>query len=748
MFRLKGVAPFSRLFSTFGSKGHTHELTFTGGKKMVFNTGKMARLADGASVVQAGDTAVLATVVGKSVLSPKGFFPLTVEYRQRAAAAGRIPTNFLRRELAPSSQEILTGRLIDRAIRPLFSASAPLDTQVVCTLLSADSDNEPDIMAVNAASMAIAVSDIPWSSENIIGAIRVGKIGGQFVVNPTRSELKTSSVNLIVAANSMGNIVMLEGGAEELPVADFIAALEFGSSEASKVAKSLVDMQSSVGKVKRTISLAPTPDKDMVDSIYSLASLKLREIFSNGTHDKLSRDGAVNALREEVLSSQNPSTPGSQLLLNDAFSLVTKKIFRRQILDKNLRCDGRSLEDLRPLNCEVDVFSPLHGSAIFQRGQSQVFATVTLDSHDAAFRPDPAAALMLGFKEKNFMLHYEFPGFATSELGRPGTSRREIGHGALAERSLRPVVPSDYPFTIRVSAEVLESNGSTSMGAACAGSLAMMDAGVPLARSNHVAGVAIGLVSEEPNEKSGKYVLLTDQIGIEDYMGDMDFKIAGTRSGITGLQADTKLSMGLPLGVAIEAVNRGVSAIHRTIDVMCKAIPAPRSERKPWAPVSGQFSLPSNRRSQIIGLGGSNLRKLCSETGVTMSTIDDCTFEVFAPNPKAMSEAKDKFDQMVKAADEAAAQPSDQALDFGAIYKVRIVEIRDYGVLVELPKSIAPNMTPVLIHNSQLDSRKISHPSAIGLEVGQEIKVKYFGRDPATGNIRLSRKVLFVGVSR
>nr|XP_023412937.1 polyribonucleotide nucleotidyltransferase 1, mitochondrial [Loxodonta africana] len=677
-----------------------------GGRKLEMSTGKLARFADGSAVVQSGDTAVMVTAVSKTKPSPSQFMPLVVDYRQKAAAAGRIPTNYLRREIGSSDKEILTSRIIDRSIRPLFPAGYFYDTQVLCNLLAVDGVNEPDVLAVNGASVALSLSDIPWNGP--IGAVRIGVIGGECIVNPTRKEMSSSTLNLVVAGASRSQIVMLEASAENVLQQDFCHAIKVGVKYTQQIIQGIQQLVKEIGVTKRTPQKLFTPSPEMVTHAHKLAMERLYAVFTDCEHDKVSRDEAVNKIRletEEQLREKFPEADPSEII--ESFNVVSKEIFRGIILNEYRRCDGRDLTSLRNISCEVDTFKTLHGSALFQRGQTQVLCTVTFDSLESSVKSDRIITAMNGIKDKNFMLHYEFPPYATNEIGKvTGVNRRELGHGALAEKALYPVIPKDFPFTIRVTSEVLESNGSSSMASACGGSLALMDAGVPI--SSAVAGVAVGLVTRTNSENSEieDYRLLTDILGIEDYNGDMDFKMAGTSKGITALQADIKLP-GIPIKIAMEAIQQ--------------------ASGKPvyLTHLSSLSSLLNENYDSLDSV------KFIFFKGVTISQVDEETFSVFAPTPSAMHEARDLITEICK-------DDQEQQLEFGAVYTATITEIRDTGVMVKL----YPNMTAVLLHNTQLDHRKIRHPSALGLEVGQEIQVKYFGRDPADGRMRLSRKVL------
>ncbi|XP_036439038.1 polyribonucleotide nucleotidyltransferase 1, mitochondrial [Colossoma macropomum] len=702
-----------------------------GGRKLEISTGKLARFADGCSVVQLGETSVMVTAVSKTKPSPSHFMPLVVDYRQKAAAAGRIPTNYLRREIGTTDFEILTSRLIDRSLRPLFPAGYFYDTQVLCNILAVDGVNDPDVLAINGASAALALSDVPWNGP--VGAVRIGLVDGEFIVNPTRKEMSSSTLNLVVAGAPSSQVVMMEAAAENVLQQDFCHAVKVGVKHTQQIIHAIQQLAREQKVVKRTPSKLFSAPVEMVEYARQLASEKIYAVFTDFSHDKVSRDEAINKIRldtEEKMKEKFPQAEQFEVI--EAFDVVLKEVFRNLVLNEYRRCDGRDLTSLRDISCEVDLFKPLHGSALFQRGQTQVLCTVTFDSIESSVKPDLITTALSGIKDKNFMLHYEFPPYATNETGKMGgMNRRELGHGALAEKALRPVIPKDFPFTIRVTSEVLESNGSSSMASACGGSLALMDAGVPI--SSAVAGVAIGLISKPNPEKPSEiqdYRLLTDILGIEDYNGDMDFKMAGTSKGITALQADIKIP-GLPLKIVMEAIQQATVAKKEILGIMNKTISKPRTSRKENGPLVENVRVPMSRRARFVGPGGHNLRRLQAQTGVTISQVDEETFSIFAPTPSAMNEAQEFITEICK-------DDQEQQLEFGAVYTATITEIRDVGVMVKL----YPNMTPVLLHNSQLDHKRIKHPTALGLEVGQQIQVKYFGRDPTDGRMRLSRKVL------
>ncbi|XP_075983169.1 polyribonucleotide nucleotidyltransferase 1 [Anticarsia gemmatalis] len=717
-----------RSFRYFASKSDVGEIEvpFSNGTTLNLSTGRYARFADGACVATLGNTSIMSTVVSKAKQSSSSFLPLVVDYRQKAAAAGRIPTNFLRRELGPTEREILTSRLIDRSLRPLFPHNYHYDTQIVCNMLAVDAVNPPETVAINAASAALAISDVPWNGP--IGAVRLGQLDNEVIINPTRKDLEKSTLNLVVAATSRNLVVMLEGFAQDILQQDLLKAIKIGTKEAQNIVRGIEKLQKTHGKMKREYESSPPLPQDIKDSVNTLSSMKIREILSDHTHDKLSRDNAISELRQTVMN-QLRDTEVELGQLQDCFNDNLRQIFRDMIFETDVRCDGRHLDQLRNISCQVSLYEPLHGSAVFQRGQTQVLCTVAFDSPDSALKMDTLTMLTSGIKEKSFFLHYEFPSYATGEVGRGGPAgRREAGHGALAERGLLPVVPVQ-PYTVRLTAEVLESNGSSSMASVCGGSLALLDAGVQL--SAPAAGVAIGLVSRHDEQgQMNDYRILTDLLGIEDYMGDMDFKVAGTKKGITALQADVKVP-GLPLKVVMESIQKACDAKCKIIDIMNQCIDKPRQGHKENMPVIEELEVEAHKRSKLLGHGGSNLKKLYVETGVQVTPIDEVKYSVFAPSQSAMEEARARISSWLSA--ERAPD-----LEFGAVYRARVVEVRDIGVLVTL----YPGMAPALVHNSQLDHRKIMHPSVLGLDVGSELQVKYFGRDPVSGQARLSRKVL------
>ena len=735
-------------------------------KGIAFEVANLAKFADGACTCSLGDTSVLVTAVSakSSQSALQSFVPLSVEYKQKAAAAGRIPMTHLRRDVGITEKEVLTSRIIDRSIRPLFPKGYSCDTQIICNLLAVDGQNDPDVLAINGASASLALSNIPWNGP--IGAIRMGMIGERPIANPSRREQDLSRLNLVMSTNSLGNIIMMDGFCREpILMPDLLKAVKQGVKECRLIIESISKLRSINGKPKRALDLKNLPTNEQIEYFKSNGQSRITSVFSNYSLDKISRGEELTKIRDELVSLAQEKFPDAdESTLHGAFSNVCRSTYRQMLEHKRIRCDGRNLNQLRPINCKIDLYKPLHGSALFQRGQTQVFCSTTFDSPDAAFRTDTLTSLLSGVKDKNFMLHYEFPPYATNEIGRVGTlpGRREVGHGALAERAIRPILPENQELTTRLNCEVLESNGSSSMASVCAGSLSLMDAGVQI--REHVAGVAMGLISrfgelQDADETSfaeknalveSNYAILTDILGFEDYIGDMDFKIAGTKKAITALQLDVKPICGVPVPIVYQAIQRAHTARSEIINLMDKAIKTARKEKKDNHPVIKTIRIPPHRVASFVGFGGANLKKIMAKIGVRISaygddadsnvlgTANSDNFIVFAPNKEAMAEAE----EYIKSSMERKKEPE---LEFNAIYTATIEEIRPNGLMVTL----YPNMTPALLPLSQLDIRTVSHPSALDFVVGQQIQVKYFGRDPASGHMRLSRKSLMMSsVSR
>ncbi len=595
-----------------------------GATQISIETGKIARLADGAVVVSCGDTMVMASAVSATIIKEgQDYFPLTVDYREKAAAAGKFPGGYFKREGRPTEKETLTSRMIDRPLRPLFPHGYFYDTQVISLLLSADGENDPDILALNGASAALCVSDIPFAGP--IGAVRVGRVKGQFVANPTHAEREQSDLDLIYVGTE-NDVIMIEGAAEEVPEADFVKALEFAHGPAREMIRIQKELAARVGKPKREMPLLQV-NQDLLEIAYRVAGDRIEAALY--TEGKVGRAKAIDALREEVKASILEKHPeADKFAMAQAFDYVQKKAFRKSILEKQKRMDGRSYQDLRPITCEVGVLPRAHGSAIFQRGETQALALATLAPIEEAQMIDAYGG---GEQSKRFILHYNFPPFSVGETGRTGgASRREIGHGALAERSLEPIVPSenDFRYAIRISSEIMESNGSTSMASVCGGMLSLMDAGVPI--KGMVAGISVGLVTEHGEDRQLKrYELLTDIIGSEDHFGDMDFKLCGTDNGVTGFQLDLKLP-GVSHKIMAEAIQRAKEARTKILELMRSSLDKPRSELSKYAPRIETIKINPEKIGALIGPGGKTIKGIVAETGAEINIEDDGSVHIYA----------------------------------------------------------------------------------------------------------------------
>lgn len=731
------------------------EITLSNGRKSTFSVGKWARMADASATGRCGDTTVMVTgVASKTASSSPGFVPITVDYRQRAAAAGRIPTNHLRRELGPSEKEILVGRMIDRSIRPCFPSEFNHETQIICNLLAVDPVNDPEILSLNTCSVALACSPIPWAGPMAAVRLAIMEKGTDPIVNPTRYERSQAHMDLIIAGTSAKNVIMIEAGAKkpvELPYIE--KAIVIGQKNIRNIVEGISKLADSLKIEKRPIESKDEPAPEIKARLRELVRDKLWSVFTNSSLDKQARSLETTSISDgalAILAQEFPGVNTSALLYE--LVLINRELYQELVVKTGLRADGRSLTDLRPLNCQVSLFEPLHGSSLFQRGQTQVICSATLDSPSSGIRMDTMSHLLTGVKEKNFMLHYEFPPFATNEIGRVSRSnRRELGHGALAEKALRPLIPDDYDFTIRLACDVLESNGSSSMASVCSGSMALMDAGVPI--ETHVAGVAMGLLKVSQEKPDGteqdqvkasskskktdnsKYIILTDIMGMEDFLGEMDFKIAATKSAFTALQLDVKTKGGIPYTVVFDALVQSRAAVHMILSQMNLAITKPRDvESKKNHPIISKITIPRHKKSSLYGFGGVNLKKLTAETGVQISedAEDANQLVVFAPNPDAFNEANEWIQEIIKS------DSSEPSFDFGSIIEAKVLEIKPSGIMVSLHDKLPATFLPL----KELDMKKIGHPSAIGVKEGDTLHVKYFGRDPVSGHIRLSRRIL------
>ena len=693
---------------------HRYE-TEIAGRKLILETGKYAKQASGSVLVRYGDTVVLATAQASEEPIEADFLPLTVEFEERHYAVGKIPGSFMRREGRPGEKAILSARMTDRPIRPLFPKGFRHEVQVIVTVLSADQKNPPDILGPIAASAALMLSDIPWDGP--VASVRVGLLGGQLVLNPTLQELEESALDLVVAGSRQA-ILMVEAGAQEVDEETLVQALEFAHREMQPILDLQERMAQELGKPKMAWTPPETLPEEEKEAFYRLALEKgLSQVLQTASKGERSR--ALSAFAEslilEVLPKLEDGTPDERKkpLYESAFDEVVRRELRRLVLEEGKRADGRGPKDLRPIWIEVDVLPRAHGSAVFTRGETQVLGTVTLGTgRDEQIIDD------LGIDETDpFLVHYNFPPFSTGEVKRlRGVSRREVGHGNLAKRALRAVLPPQeaFPYTIRVVGDVLESNGSSSMATVCAGSLALMDAGVPVKAP--VAGVAMGLVWE--NEKA---VILTDILGLEDALGDMDFKVAGTRQGVTALQMDNKVG-GLPREVLKEALLQAREARLRILDLMESVLPAPRASLKPFAPRILSLKVPVEKIGIVIGPGGKNVRAL-EELGVEVDIEEDGTVRIYSSDMAAAEKAKARIEELTREA------------KVGEVYEGTVTKITPFGAFI----SLFPG-TEGLLHISQIAPGRVERVED-HLKVGDVIKVKVHRIDEK-GKIDLIRPEL------
>lgn len=679
------------------------------GKVFAIETGRVARQADGACWVQLGDTIVMATVVGaEEAVEGQDFFPLSVDYREKAFAAGKIPGGFFKREGKPSENEVLSARLIDRGVRPLFAEDYKCEVQVMVSVLSADKANDPDVLGISAASMAILLSGIPW--EGPIAGVRVARLDGKLVANPTHEELAQSDLDLVIAATE-DSILMVEGEAQEISEAEMVEALAFGQNVAAQLIQVQKAVAAEASKPKREFTPPALPDglearlKDMI--VPPLGELLLET-------DKQTRRNGMKELYKNTLATLQPDYPESEIIAQELIHKIEKQLVRKMIIEKGRRLDGRGPQDVRQITCEVGVLPRVHGTSLFTRGQTQVLAAVTLGTKVDEQKMDE----LEGEFYKSYMLHYNFPPFSVGEI-RPfrGPGRREIGHGNLAERSLKPVMPNEgtFPYTVRVVADVLESNGSSSMATVCSGSLALMDAGVPIKEA--VAGIAMGLIKE-----NGNTVVLTDILGDEDHLGDMDFKVAGTKAGITGFQMDIKIK-GMSAAIMAEALERARIARLHILGIMNATLSASRPELSPYAPRILTVKVPTDSIGLIIGPGGKTIRDITERTGTTIDIDDSGVVTIAGVDPEACNKAKAIIQGMV-------AEP-----EVGAVYQGTVKGIKEFGAFVE----IMPGREG-LLHISQIDHRRIARVEDV-LKLGDEVTVKLIEVAP-DGKLRLSRKAL------
>jgi polyribonucleotide nucleotidyltransferase len=681
-----------------------------GGRKLTFETGKMARQAHGAVVARYGDTVVLSTACMDSKATDKDFLPLTVDYREYTYSAGKIPGGFFKREGRPSEREILTSRLTDRPLRPLFPEGYSTETQIVSMVLSADSENDPDVIGLTAASAALFISKIPF--ETPIAAVRVGLIDGKLMANPTVAEQKTSLLNLVVAGSEEA-IVMVESGALEVSEDTVVDALEFAHTEIRKIVAAIRELHKRVNPEKVKVT-PPAFDEALYSEIKSKYGERLRDALDTAKHPKSESYGLVDGIKAEIMASIPEDDDERHKLAYRAFERLRERIFRDDMLLRRRRPDARAFDQIRQITCEVGVLPRVHGSALFTRGETQALATATLGTKEDMQRLD------LLFEDeafKRFMLHYNFPPFSVGEVKfLRGPGRREIGHGALAERALANLLPpeADFPYAMRVVSDIMESNGSSSMATVCGGSLALMDAGVPL--KSACAGIAMGLVVEED-----KYAILTDIAGAEDHYGDMDFKVAGTRQGITALQMDIKVS-GVSVAMMREALAQAKKARLEILDIMDQTISTGRAEISTYAPHLYMLSIPTDKIRDLIGPGGKKIRSIIEATGVKIDVMDDGKVHVFAANGPAAEDALKMIRDVTATA------------EIGKTYLGKVVRIAEFGAFVE----IFPG-TDGLLHISEIAEARIRSVRD-ELKEGDQILVKVLAIE---GNkIRLSRKAV------
>lgn len=683
-----------------------------GGSVIAIETGKLAGQAGGAVTVRLGDSIVFAAATLGGIREGVDFFPLTVDYEERMYAGGRIPGSFFRREGKPSDDSILIARLTDRPIRPLFPKKMRNEVQVIMFSLSADPDNPLDMLAVNAASAAIMISDIPWGGP--IGAVRIGRIEGEFLVNPTFAQKELSDLDLRIAG-TRDAILMVECGSDPLPEEVMVKALMFGHQSLQPLIDLQEKMAAEIGKPKAEVTLS-TLDENLLEQVQQRAAAQI-EASLNAPHSKAELNDAIAALQEAVLTELTADDETLAPQVGEAFEEVLKKVVRNRILEQSKRPDGRGPAEIRPIWCEVDVSPRAHGSGLFTRGETQVLTMATLGTPKEAQELDNLTPV----DTKRYIHHYNFPPYSTGEV-KPlrGQSRREIGHGALAERALVPVIPpeDEFPYTLRLVSEVLASNGSSSMASVCGSTLALMDSGVPIKAP--VAGVAMGLIKED-----GRYQILTDIQGMEDHLGDMDFKVAGTAKGITALQMDIKIK-GITAELMTQALEQARQARLFILDQMLAVIPAPRPQLKPHAPRITVIQIPVDKIGAIIGPGGKIIRALQEETNTRIDIDDDG--KVFIAATDGMSElaARERIESLI------------EIPQLGRIYTGKVVRITDFGAFVE----ILPN-TDGMVHISQLDTERINKVEDV-VHLGDEVTVMITGIDDA-GKIRLSRQAVLEG---
>ncbi len=680
-----------------------------GGKTITFETGKIAKQTNGAFVVSCGDSMVLVTAVAEKKAKNMGFLPLTIEYQERMYAAGRIPGSYFRREIGrPSEKEVLTCRLTDRPLRPLFPDGYMCETQIITTVFSADPEIDPDILAMNGASFALTVSDIPWNGP--IAAARVGYLNGEYILNPTRSQLEKSAMDLVVAGTETA-VVMVEGLADQLSEDVVLEAIFFAHQGIQPLIALQKQLREKIGKPKREVT-PPEVNEALRAKVEEVAAAGMEEVVA--TADKMERGDRYDRLKEAVLEQIDEDLYEDESEVLDLLSSYKKRIMRDRIVSQGQRLDGRSFEEVRPISCEVGVLPRAHGSALFTRGETQAMVIGTLGSE----RDEQHLEGLKGDTYRRFMLHYNFPPFCVGEVRfLRGPSRRDIGHGNLARRGISAVLPDGeaFPYTMRVVSEVLESNGSSSMATVCGASMALMDAGVPL--KSPVSGVAMGLIKE-----GDKVVVLTDILGDEDHLGDMDFKVVGTSEGITSLQMDIKID-GVDRDIMLKALSQAKDGRLHILDKMVEAIDAPRQEVSEHAPKYITIKIHPDKIRDIIGPGGKIIREMSTEFDAKIDVDDDGTVKIFCSNDASAKGVKARIEGIT-------AMP-----EVGKIYEGEVKTIKDFGAFVQ----ILPG-TDGMVHISELANHRVNKVTDI-LKEGEMVKVKVIEIDNR-GRIRLSRKAV------
>ncbi len=692
-------------------KKYLKESIKLGIKELIVETGKVAKQADGSVIVRYGDTMVLVTAVSaRNAKEGLDFFPLTVEYRESTYSAGRIPGNYFRREGRPSEKEVLTCRLIDRPVRPLFPDGYRFETQIVGSVISADTENDPDVITITGASLALYLSDIPFTTP--IAGVRIGLVDGKYLLNPTYDERRESELNLIVAGTEEA-IVMVEAEANEVSEKIMLEAMMLAHKEIKRLCLWQKELAKALEIEKREF-VSPAVDEGTIAEVEKNFGDRLREALDTTGKDKLTSYAAIDALKKEVVGSYPEDQPEARSLAGKAFSFLKEKIFREDMLGNRRRPDGRKFSEVRPISCEVGWLPRVHGSALFTRGETQAIVTTTLGTKmDEQYMDD----IEKGEVKRRFMLHYNFPPYSVGEAGRfGGTSRRETGHGNLARRAIAAVLPSEseFPYTLRIVSDITESNGSSSMASVCGGILSLMDAGVPI--KSPVAGVAMGLVME-----GNRYAILTDIAGAEDHYGDMDFKVTGTSEGVTALQMDIKVA-GINAMILQEALEQARKGRMHILEKMQQAIEAPREDISPFAPRIITMKIHPDKIRDVIGKGGSVIRSITEETGAKIDIDDDGTILIATADGDAAQAAIARIKSLTAEA------------EIGETYLGTVSRIVDFGAFVE----ILPGLDG-LLHISEISDHRVKDVRD-ELKEGQQILVKCIGKE---GNkVKLSRKAI------